>query len=484
MMRQVMRRTIGAALVWLAIGWPFGAAADWREARTPNFIVYGEASERQLRSAAARLEDFDRLLRHLTNTATPPAEPLAVYLLESASDLAKTGRDRRDLRGFYSAGPAGTVAVAVRGDLSGQTGGEVLQHEYAHHFMMRYHPFYYPSWYVEGFAEYVATARFDGDEVEIGRPSTGRASTLVSRAWLPLTTLLTAHPQRLEVAERREFYAQSWLLVHFLFKTSARVGMLQRYLQALGQRVPEATAFRSAFEMDHAAFETELKRYRDGRIGWGGARAPSPFATASVEIRRLPDAADELLLARVALVVGVAAEKKGELIGRIRKEAAKFPDDEFARRVLARGEIEIGDRAAGIALVDTLLARVPGDAELLLLRGIAEYYAGSADPAVRADRFAAANQWFARAGAADPTLYQAHFGYAATARNPDEALGGMLRARTLAPQVAPIGIATATLLIQRQRFDDAAMVLGPIAANPHGAAAERARDMLDKLPKP
>lgn len=483
-----MRRTVGAALVWLALvglalaGAP-GARADWREARTPNFVVYSEGSERQLRGDAARLEDFDRLLRRMTGTTAPPAEPLAVYLLDSASDIAKAGHDGRDVRGFYAAALGGTVAVAVRRDTSGMTGVEVLQHEYAHHFMMRYHPAYHPSWYVEGFAEYLATVRFNDERIEIGRPNVGRAGTLVTRGWLPLVTLLTANPYKLDVPQQRQFYAQSWLLVHYLFDTAARGAALQRYLDGLGRRMPEADAFRAAFDKDHGEFETELKRYRDGRLKWGTVAAPPPFAPAAVEIRSLPPATEDLLLPRVALRIGVPEAKRADLLATIRKEVARHPADGFARRVLAEAEIDFGDRAAGLAIVEELLAQAPADAELLLMRGLVDFHAGRADEAVRAARFASANQWFARAGAADPTLYTAHYAFAATARTEDEALGGLLRARAVAPQVAAIGIATATQLIKRQRYDDAATVLGPIAANPHGAeAAARARDMLDKLP--
>ena len=83
---------------------PTAAPAEWREARTPNFTVYSDGSERQLRTFAARLEDFDRLLRKLTGTATPPAERLAVFLVASAGEIAETiGMTIPNVRGFYAA---------------------------------------------------------------------------------------------------------------------------------------------------------------------------------------------------------------------------------------------------------------------------------------------------------------------------------------------------------------------------------------------
>jgi tetratricopeptide (TPR) repeat protein len=480
----MMRQMIGAVAALLMAWFPSAAPAAWREARTPNFTVYSDGSERQLRTFAARLEDFDRLLRKLTGTATPPPERLAVFLVESAEAVATTiGMDMPGIRGFYAARPGGTAALAARTDLSNQTGSEVLQHEYTHHFMRRYYPAYYPTWYVEGFAEYLATVRLSGERAEIGRPNAGRANSLVNKAWMPLDTLLTANLWRLSPTDRSQFYAESWLLTHYLLGASERNAALQRYLTALNQRAAEPVAFQNAFGMDHAALNTELRRYRDGKIGWASIATPPPFPPTEVEVRGLPESADDLLLPRVAVMLGVADAHKADTLAAVRKAAAHHADDAFAKRVLARAEIALGDRGAGIALLDALLAAAPDDAELLHQRGLATQLAGTADAATRRDRYAEARDWLERAINVDPTLYPAHYDYARILPGADAQLAALLAARTLAPHVGAIGLATATVLIQHKRYDDAAVILRPIAADPHGAQqATRAIEMLDKLP--
>jgi hypothetical protein len=50
-----------AAVISLNVSAP--AHAEWMEAKSPHFIVYGDMSEQALRARTERLERFDALLR-------------------------------------------------------------------------------------------------------------------------------------------------------------------------------------------------------------------------------------------------------------------------------------------------------------------------------------------------------------------------------------------------------------------------------------
>ena len=82
------------------------------------------------------------------------------------------------------------IAAIVDETVAPAQGQETLLHEVAHHFMKQYRPLPYPAWYVEGFAEYASTVSFKKDAIEYGRPSLGRAYTLVQGKWLPLDEIL------------------------------------------------------------------------------------------------------------------------------------------------------------------------------------------------------------------------------------------------------------------------------------------------------
>ncbi len=115
---------------------PSVAAARWHEARSPNFIVYRDGSEAELRQSAALLEDYDRLLRRLTGTSAPPSPAaLKVYLVGSAGKLRQIANLPEGAAGrLYGAGGRNGDVRGARRPRPGLGGEEVLLHEYAHHF--------------------------------------------------------------------------------------------------------------------------------------------------------------------------------------------------------------------------------------------------------------------------------------------------------------------------------------------------------------
>lgn len=473
----IFRSLLAAALFAFIL--PAAAQARWMEARSANFIVFSDGSESSLRQAVTRLEDYDRLLRQITGTTAPPARnPLRIYLVGNAMRLREVMPVPNGVLGFYRARVGGTAAFAVRGDRPTMDGEEILFHEYAHHFMQLYHPAHYPAWYVEGFAEYVMTARITNDRIEVGRFNLGRAMSLVRSVWLPVDQIFSGNLGRLNQERMAQFYAESWLVTHYIFADPGRTAALSRYLADLHRGVAEAQAFRTAFGIDHAAFERDLKRYRDGQLGYAVLNRPAS-APPEIGIRLLSTAAYDLMLPHAALMLGVPDEREAELLAEIRQAAARFPDDPFAQKVLARAEIGSGDRAAGVAIVDRLLQASPGDAELLYLRGVADFYTGRRDPARRAERFAAARPWFVRAVSADHGYYTALYRLAQCSPDADEqTLDTLVAAHSLAPLVGDIAVDTATALIARRRYAEAERVILPIATNPHGGNAERARALL------
>lgn len=476
-------------LLWLALGamLPSVAHAHWLEARSDHFIVTSDGSESNLRESTALLENYDRLLRTLTGTSAPPSPaPLRVYLVGSAGKLRQVVRLPENALGVYMARVGGTAALAVRGDRPGLGGEEVLLHEYAHHFMTRYYPAAYPTWYSEGFAEYVMTARFLSDRIEIGHPNPGRAAYLLQGTWLPVKRIFTSGRAGLSSEQLPQFYAQSWLIVHYLFAAPGRREALTRYLADLHRGIAEPTAFQNAFGKDHAAFDADLKRYRDGGIGFG-AMGRDQGALPAIAISALPDSADDLLLRQVALNLGIPDPAvETETLKAIRAVVARYPGDTYAQRVLARAEIGSGDRTAGVAIIDSLIAKTPPDAELFYYRGIADFFTGRRDDARRAELYAAAHDWFAKAVAVDPANYTALYRHALTAPDAgaaqsEKAIGELQTAHKLAPLVGDIAIDAATALADRHRYAEAAAAILPIAANPHSGNVQRAQALLDRL---
>lgn len=494
----MIRRLMAFVLLCLLSAAP--ARADWLRAESPNFIVYGEITSERLRDRVMLLEEFDAFLRTLTGTtAAPGPNKLRVYLVHGGDELNAVWPMGYGVGGFYRASPEGVFAVVDEN--SGWRGNEndTLLHEYAHHFMMHYHPAAYPPWYVEGFADFVMTAQIRPQYYEFGDTNPIRTSWLTrGSSWTPYDDILFGDLRRVGAGP---FYAQSWLLVHYIMADEARRAALVRYVQALGRGEEPRSAFSAAFGMDSAAVDRTMRQYARRipihRIDRRGGPALPPIA-----VERLEGAGVNPPLIEAALMLDLPPRHARTVLGRARR--AGDGDDAFGKRLQARAEILFGDHAVADRLLDALLSASPEDAELLYLKGLRHLVAGRRDPAARASEFRSAQRFFVRAFRADPNHTASLFRFAEAVSITDQFLtentqNVLLLATSLAPQVDEIRIATAHMLLLRDRFEQAEALLLPLSGNIHqpnsgGTAAEmlrlaRSRErpsdtIVFKLPEP
>ena len=485
-----MRRLLAAfLLVWL-----FGAAparAEWLKAESPNFIVYSEESEARVRERITMLENFDRLLRRITSVEEPPVvNKLHVYIVDGLSDLRIIRTVGRDVAGMYTATPFGIAAFVDRSAAGQDSRGrsrdanEVLFHEYAHHFMMQHTANAYPAWYVEGFAEYVMTAQFREGFVDIGSYSQARAYWILEGRWLPIERLLFGDTQGLSAEETAVFYAQSWLLTHYFYSNAERIGALQRYLVA--SREGDRGALERATGMTPEQLHRALRTYiGGGRIHYRRLDPDRTQAPPPVTLTRMPASANDLMVYQAALRVGVSDEQRTSHLQRIRALAARHRDDPFARRVLAHAEALFGDAAAADRLLDALMAADPTDAELMYIKGLRHLNAALlGDDWEGQSRLA--RTWLSRAHRADANHFQTLYRYAQALRGRDNYVSEntqnvLLLAHELAPQVNEITMEAAVMLISRERYAEAEILLRPLAAHPHDAGlAQSAKELLEQ----
>jgi len=481
---NALRWLLGMLLLALAGAAP--ARAEWLRAESDHFIVYGDVSVERLQAQVAQLEEFDRLLRALTSTtAEPAANKLNVYVVRGTGRMREIGNVDEMVAGFYVATPDAILAAINDRENRGANENDILFHEYAHHFMRQYHPAAYPLWYVEGFAEYVMTARIEPDLIEYGNFNRGRASWLAGRRfWLPYDGILSDDAGRYMMRDPARYYAQSWLLVHYLLSDPRRSAGLVSYLRAVGRGEDPKTAFSAAFGMDMLALEAALAAYAR-RITYHRLTRTSIAATPNVRIERLPASADDLLLTQGALRLGVPKRGRPALLGRVRQAAARH-GDAYSRRVLAQAELLYGDADAADRLLDGLLAEAPSDAELLYFKGLRHLIAGRRDAGSRREQFRRAASFFARAHRVDPNHFPTLYRYAESLSLEERFLSEntqnvLLLATALAPQVNEIRIAAAHLLLLREQYAQAETLLLPVATAVHDRlAAERAQELLQR----
>jgi len=480
-MKFWMKRLWGLSFVLAAAT---SVQAEWREARSPHFQVYGSTSEKSLRDFTVKLERFDAVLRLLTGTSAPSSPiPLRVYLVGDMFQVQELmGIPRDNVAGFYEASPYGPVAVALRNssDLAGVIQNQILYHEYAHHLMLQYGMAAYPSWYLEGFAEFVGFTRFrDDGQVEVGLPANSRGYDL-SHNWATARDLLIK-PQINEAA----LYAEGWLLVHYLYNTPARRGQLERYLNALNSGAGHEEAAKQFGDLN--VLNRELHAYytrnRFPIIQFSPAGLPSP----AIEVRTLTPAEAASLQSEVLLRQYLTKERVERLASDLERIGRQYPDDPHVIRLTAAAELDAGEDRIVLAepRVDKLLAIQPEDPHALLLKGRVLLARLAKAKSHDAAAWAAARAWIVRASrptADDPLIlyyYYASFLQEGVTPTP-AAQKALARAFTLLPQDSHLRLAVVRDLARRADYDDAIFVLKPLAYSWHDST-EEIRKLLAEL---
>jgi tetratricopeptide (TPR) repeat protein len=466
--------------VFLALA-PAPLLAQWQVAESVHFRLHGELDAVQLAERAALLEDFHGLLVRATGRRLPPDAPrLDVFLVDSIAEMAPQQSLPADAAGYYLADSGRISAVALARSPGGQQGlsaQELLLHEYAHHFMLGAGRFAYPAWYVEGFAEYFATAAFGPGEVRVGQVSPTRRMALDNGRWLPMERLLAREPQFAQGNDAAMFYAQSWLLTHYMFRTPGLRDRFSAYLKAFASGADPEVAFRAHIDRDLGGFEQKLRRYLRSSATFSSVDRPAGTPEAVKVVALQPDAS-RFLTTMVLLEHAGPAMAGGDASAAVRRLTGPNPVDPFARRALALAELEAGNSATAAALLDGLLAATPDDPDLLRWRA----QAARADRTVEGMR--TARDLLTRAVAVAPSDWRVLHAYARLQRSssgamPGSSLDALLKAHALAPQVSEIVLDTALALSQAGRLAEAATVLEPLAWSPHGGqAASIAQRML------
>ena len=479
--------------VWLllaALLTPASArAADWYEASTAHFVVYSEQSPAKLQQFASRLERFDAAIRWLRDLPDEPvgkANRVTVYVVDDTGDVAQLSH--RYPAGFYKPRAGGSLAVVPRTAGAAETSlsaQQILLHEYTHHLFWTQSPnAVYPAWYIEGYAETLATVKFyDDGAIDYGRPPQYRGYGLLNGNALPIEKLLVADTLKLTNEQRDGLYGRGWLLSHYLLLSGKRQGQLAAYLNAINAGKPPmeaAKAFGDLRELDR-----ELERYKRGTFGVRKLSA-SVIKPAAVEMRKLSAGEAATMDVRIRSKVGVNDKTSPGVYERAKRAAAAYPNDCGAQLVLAEAAYDARDFAAAEAAADRALKANPqandGHVYKAMARMASALKAGDRTPAT----WTAIRKIIAAGNRVDPEdpepliLYYRSFVDAGSAPS-DNAKAGLRKAFELAPQDDRLRFNLATMLLRDGDKAGARAMLAPLAYQPHGKGLAMASTALIKL---
>jgi tetratricopeptide (TPR) repeat protein len=243
------------------------AKDTWTIVHSKNFTLVGNASEKEIRQVATRLEQFrDAFTRLLSAARFETPVPTTVIVFKSKSSYKPFNPS--DNAGYFQKGDDVNY-ITLTTEAGGESPLSIIYHEYVH-LLVDNNLGNVPVWFNEGLAEYYRTFDIEEDrKVHLGELIPYHLQTLREDKFLPLRTLFAVDhysPYYNEGSKRGTFYAESWALVHYLIlgNEGKRMPQLSRFLNLIDANVALDDAFKQSFQMNIEALEKELKNYIEG----------------------------------------------------------------------------------------------------------------------------------------------------------------------------------------------------------------------------
>ena len=494
-MKSVLRHGAAAFVAAALLLAPGAHAENWLKAETAHFTIYSNTSNKQTRAYARKLEAFRTLTNMLLGASdNAPQTRFTLYMLAKDDQILQVRPNfAKQVGGVYFNCIEGTQAYSA---VQSREGGDedwnlvVLFHEYSHYVMFQHAHTYYPAWYVEGFAEYLSTADPDKGIITIGEMSQGRTMTLAEDRWIPFTKVLDpdfgfAGDKSNNGWEIESFYAQSWLLAHYMLSDSQRTQALNAYFKRLRAGEAPVTAFETATGIKVNSLKSILQRYYQ-KTYFLKVAVPD-YPDTQIGVTPIPDAEAGYLLDASLLTTCPEADQGKAILGRLQARLITQPSTDL-RLAVARGQILYGDAHAAETDLKTLVSGVPDsfDANYLLGRAYLQQAETKSGDTARAltDQAREAFVSAYRLKKLDaPNLYFLATSFSHEPGFPDEnVMNAANGAHVLAPGVmAYAGLAAFADLVNDQR-DEAVAALEPFVGDPHNRGqAERVKNTIDAI---
>lgn len=475
-----MNRLIGMTVACLALALvPARAdAAKWMRLRSPHFTVVGDVGVRELTQVAREVEGFRSVFGAALPNATV-ATPVPTTIIVFGSDAAFTpfkplvnGKPMEFLGGYFQAGEdANYIAVKLAG---GEGDYSLIFHEYSHA-LISASVRDMPVWLNEGLSEVYSTfaERDGGRSALIGVPPEAHRLEIQRGGLLPLDRLMAVDhdsPIYNEGSRRGMFYAESWVLAHYLlFGNPARHAQLPTYLGLVERGVAVGEAFRQAFECEPRVLEAELRAYVN-QFSFNGVKVSfteSFKLTGTLAAEAISQAEADMytveLLAR--------QQRSEEARARIEAVLKAQPDMPRALAALGRFHLRLNQVDQALPLLERAAAALPDDPAIAATwsRALVEQLRAEGS-AAQGDRDAIARSRAAlvKAAALEPedAYVSAMLGYVELLDGArlDDARRLLQRAVAQAPMREEYRLLLAQALIELQSLPEARAMLGPLMA--------------------
>jgi Flp pilus assembly protein TadD len=255
-------------MLWAGLGASaLGGEPEWLEIRSPHFSVVTDAGEKSGREVAVRFEQMRAVFGALMTKAkvTMPT-PLQIVAFRNTKEM-------RQFVPLWQGKPTEVAGLFLGNedrnfillDMSIEDPWKTVCHEYAHLLLNGNIKATLQPWFEEGFAEYFSTIEVTGKQAEVGRVPQDDGVILRSGSLMKVADLFRVQQKSRIYNEsgdhRSLFYAQSWLVVHYLYDRQLMARANDYFHLAVDQNVPVETAIQSAFGMSAEDLDKAIRQY-------------------------------------------------------------------------------------------------------------------------------------------------------------------------------------------------------------------------------
>jgi tetratricopeptide (TPR) repeat protein len=481
-----MPRSLGfyaVPLLLIMAGLASAGDAEWMEIRSPHFSVVTDAGEKRGRDVAARFEQMRSVFGSLLATAKVNIPvPLQIVAFRNTKEMRQyvplwRGKPIQAAGLFEGNNDRSFIML----DMSSESPWQVVFHEYAHQLLNGNTNGEVQPWFDEGFAEFFSTIKVNGKEADVGLLSQINVEILQQNGWLRVADLFRVRQNSSiynETGDRRSvFYAESWLVFHYLFDNKLIPKLDPYFTLAVDQGVPIEGAIQQAFGMSAPDFDKALRKYFTGNHSLY-YKIPAPVSIENnaftAKPLTIPDA--KVVLADMHVH---SSDYQDKAIAEFQEVINVQPENAAALRGLGYAYLLKQDFAQASEYFNRAVAHDSEDPRVLYYSALLVQREG--DLLAGGDKVNLTQSRLEKSIRLDPEFADAYnllaFAYAAQNR-PEEALKMMQTAVHLNRRNEGYYLNLAQLYVMNRKFDDAISILTQLTKVSNAQMVAQAEQML------
>jgi tetratricopeptide (TPR) repeat protein len=318
--------------------------SHWIRVNSSHFSLVTDADAVKGHDVAARFEQmravFGQLLARSRINMSEPVDIIAVRNDDEYSKVVPNRQGQGIAAGFFIPGEDRNYFVL---NLSKEESWRAISRDFALVFLNCNYP-QTQAWFDQGFAEYFSSLRFENKQAQIGGDPNSFTELLNTTAWLAIPDLFaTSTPAGQESSRHTLFYAESWIVMHYLLSQN-KLPETGTYLDLVeNQHLSVEEAIQKAYGMNSSQFADAVKdHFHTLSQGANAAVTPLPGVTPSDQIgssnQELPFTEGQALLAEMTVRLTEHREQAVQQLELITGQPKT--DNVVARRALGWADLQ------------------------------------------------------------------------------------------------------------------------------------------------